>query len=62
MPVPACAALLAITRNVPNNKTNKCCVYFGSDCINLKIEKKKIYKNYLYLLFNVKDFDIFMLI
>lgn len=40
MPVPAWAALLAITRNVPNSKTNKCCVYFGSDVNNLQRYKR----------------------
>lgn len=41
MPVEACAALLAITRNVPKSKTRRCCVYLGSEANSLQIEKKK---------------------
>lgn len=43
MPVDAWAALLAITRNVPKSKTNRCCVYLGSDANNLQ-EKRNAAK------------------
>lgn len=41
MPVEACAALLAITRNVPKSKTRRCCVYLGSEANSLQIENEK---------------------
>lgn len=41
IPVEAWAALLAITRNVPNSRTNRCCVYFGSEPKSLQGGKEK---------------------
>lgn len=43
MPVDAWAALLAITRNVPKSKTNRCCVYLGSDANSLQRMGKNTY-------------------
>lgn len=46
IPVPARSALDAITRNVPNNNTNNCWVWLGSDNTNLKHQAELLLYNY----------------